>query len=83
MAKVRLSVNGKYYPVEDRMEREQLEEVKYRTRYASAGVKALAIARHMAKWRLYYNIPTVYKAEKLALDTAFAPNDFELLPSCD
>ncbi len=83
MAKVRLSVNGKYYPVEDRMEREQLDEVKRLTRYASAGVKALAIARHMAKWRLYYNIPTVYKAEKLAEESAFDDYEFDLWSSGD
>ncbi len=83
MAKMRLAINGKYYRQEDIDEREQLEEVKYRTRYASAGVKSLAIARHMAKWRLYYNIPTVYKAEKLAEESAFDDYEFDLWSSCD
>ncbi len=83
MGKIRKSVNGKYYPVEDRMEREQLEEVKYRTRYASAGAKALAILLHMMKWRLFYNVKAIYTAELLLLKSPFDDYEFDLWSSCD
>ncbi len=83
MATRRLTTTGKYRPQEDIQEREELDEIKRRTRYASEGVKALAIALHVREWRMFYNVPAVYKAERHAELSAFDPHDFELLPSCD
>ncbi len=83
MAKMRLAINGKYYRQEDIDEREQLEEVKRLTRYASAGVKALAILLHMMKWRLFYNVKAIYTAELLLLKSPFDDYEFDLWSSCD
>ncbi len=80
---IRKAKNGKFYRSEDVQEREEYRALTRRIRGASLGVQHLAIANHMRNWRIFYSAHDVYNEERLSAVWGFAPNDFELLPSCD